>query len=107
MPASLAGDDSAYPVSIWAPSTSGSELGIELEGAREDVVTRLVERLEELERRLVERGEIGVEEEIRTAARWSRGDYLGVVAAVLLMIWICATITLAVAAKYRAAGHQE
>ena len=104
MPASLAGDDPAY--SLWAPSTAGSELGRDLEAAREDTVARLMERVEELERRLADGGEMELEKAQR-AQHWSRMDYAGMVGAVLFVTWICGLVTLAVAARYRAAGVKE
>ena len=116
MPPSLAGDDQ-YPISIWAPSTTASELGVDLEAGRDDVVARLVERIEILERRIAdgtetEEGlEIGrsSEKEMRggSGEHWSRMDYCGLVGAVLFVMWICGIVTLAVAARYRAAGNKD
>jgi hypothetical protein len=103
MPASLAGDDPA--ISIWAPSTTASEFGIDLEAAREDAIARLMERVDELERRLA--GGEGEVEKVQRGEQWSRMDYLGVIGAVLFVIWICGTVTLAVAVRYRAAGNRE
>jgi hypothetical protein len=112
MPASLAGEDSQYPVSVWAPSTTASELGVDLEAARKDTVAMLLERVEELERRLERRGGDGSggdeeEKKVRSGEQWSWLDYLGVVGAVIFLFWICFTVTFAVAVRYRAAGHKE
>lgn len=118
MPPSLAGDDPA--ISIWAPSTTASELGVDLEAAfpsaREDAIARLMERVEALERRIPEgsegqeNGRLEVESKSEreiAGEHWSRMDCCGVVGGVLFLIWICGTVTLAVAARYRAAGHKE
>ena len=113
IPASLAGDDPAYPISIWAPSTTASELGVDLEAAREDVVARLSERVEELERRLAggrngdgDGVDEGQEKKKKKNGRWSLLQCCELLGIVLFVLWICATVTLAVAARYKAAGYE-
>jgi hypothetical protein len=111
MAQSLAGDGSA--ISLWAPSESNLEFDRDLEAAKEDAIALLMERVEQLERRVEEngRGEEGLNKSIEKVRgrgeEWSRMDYCGLVGLVLFVVWICATVTLAVAARYRAAGNKE
>ena len=82
----------------------------DLEAAREDAIAKLIERVEALERRAERSGEgelsAGTEKALN-GSEWSRREYCGVVAVVLVVVWVCGTVTLAVAARYRAAGNKE
>jgi len=98
------------PISIWAPSESASA---DLEAQREYTIVRLMDRVNELERRLdseMPNKEAEIESKSREMVWRERCEYWGLQVLVTLFVLVFfvggfAVILIWVMARYRAAGY--
>jgi len=102
---------SVPPTSLWGPSSSTQS--VDLEAAREDTIARLMDRVEELERRLDSQGkeEEGQGQVRGASVKWTtkqKWEAVGItLAMVLCSAFIMAIPLISVMAKYRAAGQHK
>jgi len=87
-------------MSIWAPSETEHEVGTSASERRDDLIVKLMDRVELLEMRMqTDKPETDVEAQV-VSSQWTRNDtciaILGWIGFSIFCIWLMATVTLSI-----------